>query len=167
MLAHRLCARVNHNRGVSPGYGFAGRSGGWQRQRERAAHPDTVGTPPGEQASVTSPGERFRDLHSRDAGHALVLPNAWDAVSARLIEEDGAKAIATTSAGIAWALGYPDGQRIRREEMLWQVALIVRTVRVPVTADVESGYGDGTAADAADTARGGIGAGAVGLNPAR
>jgi 2-methylisocitrate lyase-like PEP mutase family enzyme len=106
---------------------------------------------------------RFRDLHARGAGRILVLPNAWDAMSARVVEEAGARAIATTSAGIAWALGYPDGQKIPRDAMLRQVALIARAVRVPVTADVESGYG-ATPEDAAETARGVIDAGAVGLN---
>jgi 2-methylisocitrate lyase-like PEP mutase family enzyme len=106
----------------------------------------------------------FRALHHRDAERLLVLPNAWDAMSARLVEEAGASAIATTSAGVAWALGYPDGQRIPREAMLAQVALIARAVRVPVTADVESGYGGGTPQDAAETAAGVIAAGAVGLN---
>ena len=107
---------------------------------------------------------RFRLLHARGADPLLVLPNAWDALSARLVEEAGARAIATSSAAIAWALGYPDGQKIPRDAMLAQVALIVRVVGVPVTADVESGYGSGTPEDAAETARGVIAAGAVGLN---
>ena len=107
---------------------------------------------------------RFRALHARGSDPILVLPNAWDAMSARLVEEAGARAIATTSAGIAWACGYPDGQKIPRERMLEAVALVARTVRVPVTADVESGYGAGTPDDAAETARGVIAAGAVGLN---
>jgi 2-methylisocitrate lyase-like PEP mutase family enzyme len=107
---------------------------------------------------------RFRQLHARGADPILVLPNAWDAMSARLVEAAGARAVATTSAGVAWALGYPDGQRIPRERMLEAVALVARTVRVPVSADVESGYGAGTPADAAETARGVIAAGGVGLN---
>lgn len=106
----------------------------------------------------------FHRLHARDADAVLVLPNAWDVVSARLVEEAGARAVATTSAGIAWALGYPDGQRIPRDAMLAQVARIAGAVRVPVSADVESGYGAGTPEDAAETARGVIAAGAVGLN---
>jgi len=106
----------------------------------------------------------FHALHRRGADPILVLPNAWDVMSARLVEEAGARAIATTSAGIAWSLGYPDGQKIPREVMLAQVALIARAAHVPVTADVESGYGAGTAEDAAETARGVIAAGAVGLN---
>jgi 2-methylisocitrate lyase-like PEP mutase family enzyme len=84
-------------------------------------------------------------------------------MSARLVEEAGAPAVATTSAGIAWALGYPDGQKIPRDAMLAQVRLIAAQVRVPVSADVESGYGF-TPEDAAETARGVLAAGAVGLN---
>jgi 2-methylisocitrate lyase-like PEP mutase family enzyme len=92
-----------------------------------------------------------------------VLPNAWDVASARVLEELGYPAIATTSAGIAFALGYPDGQRISRDEMLEMVARIARAVRVPVTADMESGYGT-TPANMAETAKAIVAAGAVGLN---
>jgi 2-methylisocitrate lyase-like PEP mutase family enzyme len=106
----------------------------------------------------------FRQLHAPGADPILVLPNAWDAMSARLVEAAGARAIATTSAGISWALGRPDGQGLSREAMLAAVRLIVETVRIPVTADVESGYGSGTAEDVAATARGVIAAGAVGIN---
>src|ERR1700746_4037264 len=80
----------------------------------------------------------FRALHS---GHeVLLLPNAWDVASARIVEGADFPAIATTSAGIAFSLGYPDGQKIPRQEMLDVVARIARAVKVPVTADVESGY---------------------------
>ncbi len=105
--------------------------------------------------------ERLRALHR--PGEPLVLVNAWDALSARVIEELGAPAIATTSAGMAFVRGWPDGQRISRERMLAAVATVARAVAVPVTADVEAGYGD-TAEDAAATARGVVEAGAVGLN---
>jgi 2-methylisocitrate lyase-like PEP mutase family enzyme len=70
-------------------------------------------------AGLMSPAEKaahFRNLHRGPA--ILVLPNAWDAASARVIEEAGFRAIATTSAGIAFSLGYPDGQRVSRDEML-------------------------------------------------
>jgi len=67
----------------------------------------------------------------------LVLPNAWDVASARIFEEAGFPAIATTSAGIAFSRGYPDGQHISREEMMARIARIVRAVKIPVTADVE------------------------------
>ena len=108
--------------------------------------------------------DRFRRLHAPGADPILVLPNAWDAMSARLVEAAGATAIATTSAGISWALGHPDGQGLTRDAMLAAVRVIVEAVRVPVTADVESGYGAGTPEDVAETTRGVIEAGAVGLN---
>ena len=103
----------------------------------------------------------FRQLHAQ---RPLVLPNAWDAASARVIERAGALAIATTSAGISWACGRGDGQKLRREEMMRAVRNIVRAVAVPVTADVEGGYGDGSAHDVAETVRAVLEAGAVGIN---
>ena len=104
--------------------------------------------------------EAFRAMHS---SKALLLPNVWDVASARVIEAAGFTALATTSAGIAFSLGYPDGEKIPREEMLAAVARIARAVRVPVTADVEAGYGPAPE-DAARTARAVIAAGAVGMN---
>jgi len=103
----------------------------------------------------------FRAMHQ--GPKILVLPNAWDVASARVFESAGFGAIATTSAGIAFSLGYPDGQKIARDEMLARVARIARAVKVPVTADVESGYGN-RPEDAARTAREVIEAGAVGMN---
>ena len=105
--------------------------------------------------------EVFRRLHQGPA--ILVLPNAWDVASARVLEEASFPALATSSAGVAWALGYADGERITRGEMLEVVARIAARVRVPLTADMEAGYGRGPEA-AAETARGVIAAGAVGLN---
>ncbi len=93
----------------------------------------------------------------------LVLPNAWDVASARIFEEAGFPAIATTSAGIAFSLGYPDGQRISREEMIARIGRIARAVKVPVTADIEWGYGS-TPEEIARTTREVIEAGAVGMN---
>jgi 2-methylisocitrate lyase-like PEP mutase family enzyme len=104
--------------------------------------------------------DAFRDLHQ---GKILILPNAWDVASARIVEQAGFKAIATTSAGIAFTLGYPDGQRISREEMLAVVGRIATGVDLPVTADVEAAYGD-RPEDAARTARDVLTAGAVGMN---
>lgn len=104
---------------------------------------------------------QFRDRH-RGPG-ALVLPNAWDVASARIFEDAGFPAIATTSAGIAFSLGYPDGQRIPREEMFARIARIALAVKVPVTADVEGGYGSSNE-DVANTTRELILAGAVGMN---
>ena len=105
--------------------------------------------------------DSFLAMHQ--APPLLVLPNAWDAASARVIEKTGARAIATTSAGIAFALGYPDGQVIPRNKMLEAVARVAAVVSVPVTADVEAGYGWGPE-DVAETTRMVIQAGAVGLN---
>jgi 2-methylisocitrate lyase-like PEP mutase family enzyme len=105
--------------------------------------------------------EQLRNLHS--GPRILILPNAWDVASARIVEELGFPAIATTSAGIAAALGYPDGQRISRDEMLDMVARIAKAVRVPVTADVEAGYGV-TLEHMAETAKAVVAAGAVGMN---
>ncbi len=105
--------------------------------------------------------EALRALHHGPS--PLILPNAWDVVSARLFEEAGFRAIGTTSAGIAATLGYPDGERVPRDEMLAVVGRIARAVTIPVTADIEAGYGD-TSAEAARTARAVIAAGAVGLN---
>jgi len=92
-----------------------------------------------------------------------VLANAWDAASARMLEEAGAPAIATTSAGMAWALGYPDGQRAPRDEIVAAIARICRVVRVPVSADVERGFGD-SPAQVGETVRAILRAGAIGVN---
>jgi 2-methylisocitrate lyase-like PEP mutase family enzyme len=105
--------------------------------------------------------EAFRAMHRGQ--RILMLPNAWDVSSARVIEEAGFGAIATTSAGIAFTLGYPDGQRISRNEMLQAVSRIAAALKVPVTADVEAGYGD-RPEDAAQTALAVIESGAVGMN---
>jgi 2-methylisocitrate lyase-like PEP mutase family enzyme len=103
----------------------------------------------------------FLELHH--APKTLVLPNAWDVASARMFEEAGAAAIATTSAGVAFTLGYPDGEKISRDEMVGWVARIAAKVKLPVTADVEAGYGK-RPEDAALTARALVEAGAVGMN---
>lgn len=93
----------------------------------------------------------------------LVLPNAWDAASARLIEAEGFPAIATTSAGVAAALGYPDGGVVPSNEMIEAIARIVRSVKVPVTADIEHAYA-ATPDAVADVVLRVIAAGAVGIN---
>ena len=81
----------------------------------------------------------FFDLHK--GSKILVLPNAWDAASARDIEQAGFAAIGTTSAGIATALGYAEPEHIPRgTEMIKAIARIVKAVAVPVTADIEAGY---------------------------
>lgn len=105
--------------------------------------------------------EAFRAMHDRS--RILVLPNAWDAMSARVIEEAGARAIATTSAGLAFSVGYPDGEVMPRDEMIAAIARIARVVTVPVTADIESGFAR-DAREVAETVRRVIAAGAVGIN---
>lgn len=103
----------------------------------------------------------LRDLHR--GPKILVLPNAWDCASARLFEHAGFPAIATTSGGIAATMGYRDGERIGPREMLQIVGRIADTVSVPVTADLETGYGT-TALEVAATIRQAIGLGVVGAN---
>ncbi|MFF4349311.1 isocitrate lyase/phosphoenolpyruvate mutase family protein [Streptomyces sp. NPDC001530] len=103
----------------------------------------------------------FRGLHV--PGRPLVLPNVWDAVSARIVEEAGAGAVATTSAGLAWVLGAADGDRLDRDGALGAVGRIAGVVRVPVSADIESGYAQ-DADGVADTIRAVLAAGAVGVN---
>ncbi|MFF8641485.1 isocitrate lyase/phosphoenolpyruvate mutase family protein [Streptomyces sp. NPDC015345] len=103
----------------------------------------------------------FHALHT--AGRPLVLANAWDAASARIIAAAGAPAIATTSAGVAWDLGAADGDRLDRDRALHAVATIAAAVEVPVTADIESGYA-ADPAGVAETVRAVLAAGAVGVN---
>ncbi len=102
-------------------------------------------------------------LSQQQKGAGLLLPNAWDVASARLFEEAGFAALGTTSAGIAFALGYPDGERIKREEMVQVIRRIVAAVQVPVTADIEAGYGS-EAEDVAQTMQAVIAAGVAGVN---
>jgi 2-methylisocitrate lyase-like PEP mutase family enzyme len=97
------------------------------------------------------------------AGPGFVLPNAWDAGSARILEQVGFPAIATTSAGIAWSCGVPDGGVVDRDTMLDHVARIAAAVGVPVTADLEAGYGD-TPDDVGRTVARALEIGAAGAN---
>jgi 2-methylisocitrate lyase-like PEP mutase family enzyme len=85
--------------------------------------------------------EKAAALLALHHGPGFILPNAWDAGTARILEQVGFPAIATTSAGVAWALGVPDGGALDRDTMLRHVAAIVAAVGVPVTADLEDGYG--------------------------
>ncbi|MEU3481143.1 isocitrate lyase/phosphoenolpyruvate mutase family protein [Streptomyces sp. NPDC033754] len=103
----------------------------------------------------------FRSLHS--SARPLALANAWDVVSARLIEAAGAPAIATTSAGIAWSLGHPDGETLSPDRAVDHIARMVAAVDVPVTADIEGGYGQ-DAAGVAETIARLLEAGVVGVN---
>ena len=102
----------------------------------------------------------LRSLHEDGI---FVLPNAWDAGSAAMIAAAGAQVIATTSAGVSWSLGRPDGQNLSRQEATEAVARIAAAVDLPVTADIEGGYGSDPGAVAATVAAV-IGAGAVGIN---
>jgi 2-methylisocitrate lyase-like PEP mutase family enzyme len=114
--------------------------------------------------SFTAQAEKAHKLQALHLGpRILVLPNVWDVASARIVEDAGFPAVATSSAGVANSLGYPDGQKISRDEMLEVVARIARAVSVPVTADMEAGYGK-TPEDLAQTAVAIVEAGAVGCN---
>jgi len=103
----------------------------------------------------------FHRLHA--ATEALVLVNAWDAGSARLLERAGAAAIATTSAGMAWSLVYADGEQLPANELVAAVARICRAVSIPVSVDIERGFGH-DADEVAALARTLIGLGVVGVN---
>ena len=105
--------------------------------------------------------EAFRAMHH--GASPLLLVNVWDIASARIVEQAGFPAIATTSAGIAFSQGFPDGQKIHADRMFARIAQIAGAVNVPVTADVEGGYGEAPER-ASRTARNVIFGGAVGLN---
>ncbi|MFF0741364.1 isocitrate lyase/phosphoenolpyruvate mutase family protein [Streptomyces sp. NPDC004111] len=104
-------------------------------------------------------------LHSlhRTPGAPLLLPNAWDVASALVVEQAGAAAVATSSAGVAWSLGVPDGDVLDRDRAVELIARIAAAVRVPVTADIEGGFAD-TAEGVGETVAAVIAAGAVGVN---
>jgi 2-methylisocitrate lyase-like PEP mutase family enzyme len=111
--------------------------------------------------ALKAKADAFRGMHQGPP--ILILPNAWDAVTARLFVKAGARAIATTSAGIAATLGYADGQKVPRELMVEAIARIARVVDVPVTADIESGYA-ASPKDLHESIRAVINAGAIGFN---
>ena len=91
-------------------------------------------------AEQAQQAELFRNKHR--GPRLLLLPNAWDAMSARVFVAAGFDAIATTSGGVAWSLGYADGEQTPWKEVVAATARIVRAARVPVTADIEAGYGE-------------------------
>jgi len=107
----------------------------------------------------------FHALHAADApGGLLILPNAWDGGSAALVASLGAKAVATTSAGVAWALGWPDGDALPVERVVQAARDVVRGAGgLPVSIDMEGGYSDDPAAVAA-LAKRLVEAGAQGIN---
>lgn len=105
---------------------------------------------------------RFHQLHA--VPHApLVLVNAWDAASARMVETAGATAVATSSSAVSWSLGYQDGNHLPRHLAMEALARIAKATRLPVTADIETGYGR-TNEELQATARAVLDAGAVGIN---
>ena len=112
-------------------------------------------------AALTEKAERLKALI--DADEMLVLPNVWDVAGARIVAEAGYPIIATSSAGVAWSLGHPDGEIISRDDMLFMVRRIAAAVDLPVTADMEAGYGEVPEA-VAETVTATLDAGAVGAN---
>ncbi|MDP1600984.1 isocitrate lyase/phosphoenolpyruvate mutase family protein [Phenylobacterium sp.] len=110
---------------------------------------------------MSKQADTFRRLH--EGPEILVLPNAWDAASAAMMEDAGAKAVATSSAALAWAHGYADGDVLPIPTLLSALGEMSRVLKVPLTADIEGGYSDDLAT-LADTIKGVIDAGAVGIN---
>ncbi len=104
---------------------------------------------------------QFRRFHHE--APLLVLPNVWDAASACIVEQAGFRAIATTSSGVAAALGYSDGQHISRDMLIEAIARITRVVECPVTADIEAGYGN-SIEEVLQTVKAVITTGVVGIN---
>jgi 2-methylisocitrate lyase-like PEP mutase family enzyme len=106
-------------------------------------------------------GGSFRALHQGSG--LLVLPNAWDAGNARLIESIGAAAIATSSAAVAWSQGYADGNALPIDRLVSVVREIARVIEIPLTVDIEGGYSDDPA-EVGEVVAAVVGAGAVGIN---
>lgn len=103
----------------------------------------------------------FRALHN--SSDVFVLPNCWDAISAKVLQNAGAKAVATASASISWTRGVPDGEGLLLDDMVGAVKLVCDSVDVPVSADMERGFGD-TPHDVEASISAVIAAGAVGIN---
>ena len=110
---------------------------------------------------MTTSADRFHALHA--GPDVLILPNAWDAASAALMEDAGAKAIATSSAAVAWGRGYADGDALPVAALIDVIAGITRVTSVPLTADIEGGYTDDLA-ELSETIKAVVGVGAVGIN---
>jgi len=113
------------------------------------------------ETAVTEKARTFRQLHKGPG--LLLLANCWDAGSARVLENLGAPALATTSAGLSWSNGYPDGDALPTDRLVASVRAIVRAIKVPLTVDIESGY-SGDPAAVAETVAALMDAGAVGIN---
>jgi 2-methylisocitrate lyase-like PEP mutase family enzyme len=112
-------------------------------------------------SELAEKAEAFRRLHQEN--RPFVLPNAWDVPSARVFEELGFPAVATSSAGLMVSRGYPDGQTMPRRELMGAIARIAHALGIPLSADVVSGYGRGPKAVAA-TVKAAVEAGAIGIN---
>lgn len=112
---------------------------------------------------MTNLQDKAQAFHALHEGSVLTLANAWDVASARIVEDAGAKAVATTSAGVAWSLGAADGNKLGRDLAIDLIRRIAAAVSVPVTADIEGGFAD-DAPGVAETIRLVIDAGAVGVN---
>lgn len=122
--------------------------------------PETVSVSRG---TTVTDDERTRAFHELHQQGSFVLPNAWDAASAVMMAAAGAAAIATTSSGTSWSLGYCDGENLSLEENLAAVARMIRTVSVPVSADLEAGYGE-RPSDVSASVRAAVEVGASGAN---
>lgn len=112
-------------------------------------------------ATQPEKAEIFRELHHRKG--LLVLPNAWDIPSARIFEDAGFPAIATSSAALDVSVGYPDGERIPKPELFAIVRRIAHVLSVPLSVDIESGFGE-SMEELADTIRRVVEAGGIGVN---
>ena len=107
--------------------------------------------------------DRAKLLLQLHSSGVLVLPNAWDAASAAVVAQAGAPAVATTSAGLAWSLGYRDGEQVPRADLVRLLRRIVEVVEVPVTADIEAGFG-ADESQVGQTVTAVLEAGVVGIN---
>ena len=113
---------------------------------------------------MSTPSDRAAEFHTLHSGpQILVLPNAWDAASAAMMADAGAKAVATSSAAVAWAHGYADGDALPVDKLVATISEIARVLPVPLTADIEGGYSDDLET-VARTVSAVIDAGAVGIN---
>ncbi len=111
--------------------------------------------------SQVEKAEEFRSLHHTK--RLLVLPNAWDVPSARVFEDAGFPAIATSSAALSVSLGYPDGEKIDKDELFAVVRKIAGILTIPLSADIEAGFG-ASIEQLSDTIRRVIESGAIGVN---
>lgn len=121
----------------------------------------TVSAPAPDLASLRARAHLLRELHG--GAEPVLFANVWDVASAVVVESAGARAIATTSAGVAWSLGVPDGNLLGRARAVELVARVAHAVALPVTADIEGGFAE-DAAGVGDTVRAVLASGAVGVN---